>query len=438
MIRLVVVRHGRTALNTGEGMAERFRGSIDLPLAPDGLAQARVTARRLADQPLTAVYSSPLRRAHSTAEILARPHGLPVQVLPGLRTMSFGRWAGRRHADVARDWPDLYAAWRRDPLGIEVPGGESVAGLQERALAAVRDVVARHAPGETLLLVTHQAVTRLLACGLLELPNAAYWQIQQDLCNLTSYLYNPRSGRFSVEYLNDTCHLDPALPPHRGPGLRLLLVRHGQTAWNLGAGPERFRGRMDLPLDPTGQAQAEAVGRRLATADISAIYASPLQRARQTAAPLADRLGLPVQPHEGLLDVNYGLWQGLTHSEAATAYPELHRLWSTSPDRVRFPEGESLAGVRDRLHALLGQLAEVHPGQTVVLVGHQIVNKVLVCALLDLELDQIDRIGQEPAALNVFDQQPGRWDLLHLNDCCHLAAANQGPWPAPDEPGQTA
>jgi probable phosphoglycerate mutase len=406
-------------------MDERIRGTIDLPLAPDGLDQARVTARRLADQPLTAVYSSPLLRARSTAEILAAPHGLPVQILPGLRTMDFGQWAGRRHADVARDWPDLYAAWRRDPQVVQTPGGESVADLQQRALAAVRDVAGRHAPGDTLLLVTHQAVTRLLACGLLELPNAAYWQIHQDLCNLTTYLHDPGSGRFRVERLNDTCHLEPALPPHRAPGLRLLLVRHGQTAWNLGAGPERFRGRTDLPLDATGLAQAEAVGRRLATASIAAIYASPLQRARQTAAPLAERLGLPVQPQEGLLDINYGLWQGLTQAEAATAYPDLHRLWSTNPGRVRFPEGESLDDVKGRLGALLGQLAALHPGQTIVLVGHQIVNKVLICALLGLNLDQIDRIGQEPAALNVFEQDGGRWDLRQLNDCCHLVAADQ-------------
>ncbi|NLF12876.1 MAG: histidine phosphatase family protein [Anaerolineaceae bacterium] len=421
MIRLIVVRHGRTALNTGEGMDERFRGTIDAPLAPDGLEQARATGRRLAGRPLTAVYSSPLLRARSTAEAIAGPHGLPVRVLPGLSSMSFGQWAGLSHADVARRWPDVYAAWRRDPLGVPIPGGESVADLRDRALATVRDVTARHAPGETLLVVTHQAVTRLLACGLVDMPTTAYWQVRQDLCNLSTYLYDVDSRRFSVETLNDTCHLDPELPLHRGPGVRIILVRHGQTAWNPGAGPERFRGRTDLPLDATGEAQAERVARRLAPASIAAIYASPLQRARQTVAPLAARLGLPVQSHQGLTDINYGLWQGLTHAEAATAYPELHRLWRTRPDQVRFPDGESLADVRDRLRTLLGQLAEVHPGQTVVLVGHQIVNKVLACTLLDLELDQIGRIGQEPAAFNVFVRQSDRWDVLRLNDCCHLA-----------------
>jgi len=337
--------------------------------------------------------------------------------------MNFGQWAGLRHADVARRWPDVYAAWRRDPLGVPIPGGESVADLRDRALATVHDVVARHAPGETVLVVTHQAVTRLLACGLLDLPTTAYWQVHQDLCNLSTYLYDVGSRRFSVETLNDTCHLGPDLPPH--PGLRILLVRHGRTAWNQEAGAERFRGRTDLPLDATGEAQAERVADRLASASIAAIYASPLQRARQTVAPLAARLGLPVHSHDGLSDIDYGLWQGLTHAEAATAFPELHRLWLTRPDQVRFPGRESLADVRDRLHALLGQLAPaeqaVHPGQTVVLVGHQIVNKVLVCALLDLELDQIGRIGQAPAALNVFVRQRDRWDVLRINDCCHLA-----------------
>lgn len=203
--------------------------------------------------------------------------------------------------------------------------------------------------------------------------------------------------------------------------MRIILVRHGQTAWNAGAGEERFRGRTDLPLDETGLAQASAVARRLKSEPIAAIYASPLSRARQTAVPLAVALDQPIYGDDGLLDINYGQFQGLTHAKAAVAYPELYTLWRATPGQVRFPGGESLADVRARLLALLDELAGQHPDETVVLVGHQIVNKVLACTLLGLDLDQIWRIGQETACVNVFQQADGGWHTLLLNDVCHLA-----------------
>jgi len=88
---------------------------------------------------------------------------------------------------------------------------------------------------------------------------------------------------------------------------RIILVRHGQTGWNVGAGAgERFRGRVDLPLDDTGLAQAQAVAKRLADHPIVAVYSSPLKRAMETARPTAQQLGLPVQPLPGIVDIN--LW----------------------------------------------------------------------------------------------------------------------------------
>lgn len=200
----------------------------------------------------------------------------------------------------------------------------------------------------------------------------------------------------------------------------IILIRHGQTAWNAGAGEERFRGRTDLPLDKTGLAQAQAVAARLRDEPLAAIYSSPLQRARQTVAPLAAARDLPIMEHGGLLDINYGHWQGLTHAKARSAEPELYHLWRTAPGQVRFPGGEGLSDVQNRLLDLLDELTLRHPAQTVVLVGHQIVNKVLICTLLGLDLDQIWRIGQETAAINRFQQRDDGWRVLGLNDTCHL------------------
>ncbi len=423
MIRIILIRHGRTAWNVGEGQGQRFRGAIDLPLADEGVAQAQTTAQRLADVPLAAIYSSPLQRALHTAQIIAAPHDLSAHPLPGLRSMNYGDWAGELRADVARRWPDLFRRWRHDPFSVEIPGGERASDLRDRALAAVHETLAHHTDGETIALVSHQAITKALSCILTGLPHTAFWRVRQDLCNLSLFGYSPDSGDFTLLGLNDTCHLSRLLPSINGHGTRLVLIRHGQTAWNVGAGEERFRGRTDLPLDATGQAQARAVAARLQGEPLAALYTSPLLRARQTIAPLAAERSLSVQAHDGLLDIDYGRFQGLTHSEADAAYAELHALWRTAPNQVRFPGGEGLGDVQARLLALLDELSARHPGETVALIGHQIVNKVLASTLLGLDLDQIWRIRQDTAGLNVFQQTDDVWRTLCLNDTCHLPSA---------------
>jgi broad specificity phosphatase PhoE len=420
MIQIILMRHGRTSWNVQDRKGRRFRGLVDLPLSEEGVAQARTTAQRLAGISLTAFYSSPLQRALRTAQILAEPHGLIPRASPGLTSMDYGDWTGQFTADVAQRWPEQYRQWMHDPFSLRIPGGGSATDLRDRAVAALRAILGRHSDGETIVLVTHQVVTRTLVCVLAGMPTTAWWQFGQDLCNLSRFGYDPGSATFTLVGLNDTCHLNPMLPGRGGPGVRLIVVRHGQTAWNAGAGEERFRGRTDLPLDDTGRAQARAVAARLTSEAIVAIHASPLLRAQQTVEPLARELGLPVQPHAALLDIDYGRFQGLTHAEAGAAYPELYGLWRATPSRVAFPGGERLLDVQARLLALLDELAAHYPGQTVVLVGHQMVNKVLACTLLGLDLDQIWRVQQDTAGIDLFQQRGGAWHTLSLNDTCHL------------------
>jgi len=200
---------------------------------------------------------------------------------------------------------------------------------------------------------------------------------------------------------------------------RIILVRHGQTAWNIESG-ERFRGRVDLPLDDTGLAQAQALTRRLADHPIVAIYSSPLKRAVETARPTAQQLGLPVQPLPGIIDINYGDWQGLSPAEVARAYPDLYRRWLEKPHLVKFPHGESLRQVRLRGMAALKKVTARHEGRAVLLVAHQVVNKVLVCAMLGLDNSHFWRIRQDTACLNVFDYQDGVFTAVLINDTCHL------------------
>lgn len=201
--------------------------------------------------------------------------------------------------------------------------------------------------------------------------------------------------------------------------VNLVIVRHGRTEWNREV---RFRGRMDLPLDQVGLAQAGALAAatRSRWPAVAAVYSSPLLRARQTAEPIAAALDLAVQVHAGLRDVDYGEWTGLTPAEVEARDPDLHRLWRTLPHQVQFPGGETLNDVQERLEQLLQEMEYAHSGQTVVLVGHIVVNRVLLCTLLGLGLDGFWRIDQDNGAISTARCARGIGAVESLNDTCHL------------------
>jgi broad specificity phosphatase PhoE len=203
---------------------------------------------------------------------------------------------------------------------------------------------------------------------------------------------------------------------------RFILVRHGQTAWNR---EDRFRGQSDVPLDETGLAQATMTARRIAAewAPV-AVYSSPLHRARQTAQAIAQPLGLPVQPHAGLNDINFGLLQGLTVPQAADRWPLVVHDWFNAPHLAQLPEGETLAEISRRALAAVKDLAARHPDDAIVLVGHLVLNRVVLLGITGLGLDRFWRIGQDTCAINVFDAGDGDFTLLTLNDTCHLRWAH--------------
>lgn len=199
---------------------------------------------------------------------------------------------------------------------------------------------------------------------------------------------------------------------------RIVLVRHGRTEWNR---IERFRGRADVPLDETGLAQAKATGQRIAAEwQPAAIYSSPLSRAIQTAEAIAHHGETTVQPYPGLIDIDYGLWQGMTPEEAGRQWPDMVAAWYHAPHAARIPGGESLADVRRRGMAAVQALAERHHGATIVLVGHTVINRAILLGVMGLGDDRFWRIRQEPCAVNVFEVETDDFTLVSLNDTGHL------------------
>lgn len=204
----------------------------------------------------------------------------------------------------------------------------------------------------------------------------------------------------------------------------LLVIRHGRTAWNK---DEHFRGRIDLPLDEVGQQQAQAVAGRLAAEyQPAAILASPLQRARQTAAAIGHALGQPVEVDEGLLDLDFGDFSGLSAVEAQAQLPEFYQAWLSVPHTLRFPHGESLDDVGQRLNEVLARLIETYPARQVVLVTHEAVGQILLCRLLRIHNGHFRHFQIDPASLTVCDLASSRATLVTINDTCHLKQLAEG------------
>ncbi|MEW6287432.1 MAG: histidine phosphatase family protein [Chloroflexota bacterium] len=199
---------------------------------------------------------------------------------------------------------------------------------------------------------------------------------------------------------------------------RVILIRHGQTEWNR---VERFRGRADVPLNETGIKQAEATGKRVAEKwKPAAVYSSPLSRAVKTAEAIAKHFDLTVQIHPGLADIDYGDWQGLSPEEVRERWADVLDKWYNAPHLAKIPNGETLADLRERAMKTVNELAARHAGETILLLGHTVINRIILLGVLGLGNERFWRIKQDTCAINVFDVEDGEYTLVSLNDTCHL------------------
>ena len=206
---------------------------------------------------------------------------------------------------------------------------------------------------------------------------------------------------------------------------QIILVRHGRTPWNK---DKIFRGTVDIPLDEVGKQEASLAGECLKGETIQAAYASPLSRAMDTAKAIAQHHGVPVQELPGLIDINYGDWQGVPLAEVKVKYVDLYRQWETAPQTVRFPNGETLDEVRARALAAVDEVMTLNPDKTILLAAHRAVNKVLIAAFLGIDNSHYWRIGQDTTAINRFAGVGNTWHIQLVNDTCHLRSMSRGPY----------
>ena len=201
--------------------------------------------------------------------------------------------------------------------------------------------------------------------------------------------------------------------------LRLLAIRHGATAYSQ---ERRYAGSTDIPLSPAGRRQCAALAEALGALHAAAIYASPLIRARESAEPIAAAQGIEVTLESDFREMGFGDWEGLTRDEVERRFPDDYKMWRTEPERFSRPGGETLGAVAERVGRAVAELRATHLGETVILVSHAIVTKLIVLQALGLGPERLWSVDTSPAGISEIEYRDD-WATVHrVNTVAHLEA----------------
>lgn len=175
---------------------------------------------------------------------------------------------------------------------------------------------------------------------------------------------------------------------------QLLLIRHGQTDWNLA---RRYQGQTDIPLNPTGISQAEELANKLQKGQFDAIYSSDLSRAKQTAQIVSEKLGIPVTTDPRLREICKGIWEGMSFDEVKEKYAVALSQDNADPANSRTPGGETVAEVAARMAASADDISMQHPQGSVLVVSHGLAVSTLYCQANKVPLSKVYQFIPENA-----------------------------------------
>ena len=199
--------------------------------------------------------------------------------------------------------------------------------------------------------------------------------------------------------------------------MRIILVRHGETDANKEG---RFQGASDAPLNQTGLSQAYALGRRLSSKQLDAVYSSPQTRAMQTATPLAEAMNLPIQTVENLRELDIGELDGLYGADLRERYPHVLEQWRINVGALTMPGGESIVGLQERTWNAILHIRDEHSEGTIAVISHNFAIQSILLKALGMDLRNFQRIRQDLAAITELEFSNGSTVLRSLNDRCHL------------------
>jgi probable phosphoglycerate mutase len=178
-MKIFCVRHGETNWNR----LGYFQGQTDIPLSDKGIEQAEAAGRAMASLTIDRIWSSDLSRARQTAERIACHHGLSVEEEPLITEIDHGEWEGRNVSQIEESWPGMLKRWHDEPHTVTMPEGEDLEHVRERAVRGFASITDKG--GENIVLVSHDALLKVLLCSWLDCPLSSFWKFQLGNCSIT-------------------------------------------------------------------------------------------------------------------------------------------------------------------------------------------------------------------------------------------------------------
>jgi broad specificity phosphatase PhoE len=198
LVQIFLIRHGATDWN----LQGRCQGATDRPLSEVGLRQAEEIAATLSAESLRAVYSSDLTRARQTAHLISRPHGLEVTIEAAIRELDHGELEGLTFAEIKQNYPGFIERWRTEPADIQVPGGERLTDVAERAWDGLNRIARRHQSRETVIVVSHNFPILGIVCRITGTQLNQYRTFHLDPCGVTRIHYSG-DNNWTVTQINN-------------------------------------------------------------------------------------------------------------------------------------------------------------------------------------------------------------------------------------------
>jgi broad specificity phosphatase PhoE len=393
-VKVMFIRHAQTDGNA----AGRWQGHTNSSLTEKGRGQAARLAARLADTQFDLIVSSDLDRTVETAGALGRP----VETDERWREPYFGAWEDLTTAEIASDGTGGLAALMAGE-DIALGGGERLSEVFARANAALRDLVARLDGEGTAVVVSHGMTLLTLFSALLGTRRPSPLRLLGNTS--VAELIIDRDRIWTPRY-NDDTHLGDTPKPsfgHDTSDTQIFLIRHGQTDSNTQL---RWQGHLDGHLNDEGRRQAELLAGHLP--QLSALYASPLVRAADTASAIGAAQGLDVTHDERLKEISFGAWEGLTRAEIMDRFPEQAADFFAGIDVPRGGTGENFDQVRDRMRRSMAEIAAQHPGETIGVVSHGGATRAWVTEVLGLAYEDRSNLailGNTGYARIIFGKQ---------------------------------
>ncbi|MDH6058111.1 histidine phosphatase family protein [Umezakia ovalisporum] len=425
MTRVIIVRHGQSSYNT----ERRIQGRTDVSvLTEKGCEDASKVGKALGNIVFSAIYSSPLQRAKKTAEIISNElanqlvnessHPLQPQICHGLTEIDLPLWAEMLSADVKEKFTQDYRIWKECPHELKMLVNDAegtrehfpVLAIYEQARLFWQEILPLHQK-ETILIVAHNGINRALISTALGIPPSRYHCLQQSNCGISVLNFAGGLGEpVQLESMNQTQHLGETFPSVRPnhQGVRLLLVRHGETEWNR---QTRFQGQIDIPLNDNGRKQAQTAGEFLRNVFIDFAVSSSMLRPKETAELiLSHHPQVKLELQDGLREISHGLWEGKLETEIEEEFPGELQRWRVVPAEVQMPQGENLQQVWERSVStwqLIVEAALNNELKTGLIVAHDATNKTLLCHVLGLSTKNFWNFRQGNGAVSVIDYPSG-------------------------------